>query len=118
VKGAVKGRNPPFTPVTRAVTKAETPADPIERWALMRLDILAQGELLARDAHRDFLAWCADSGAEPCSLPAFGKRFTPVFLKMGGRKLKSRNGVVYVGIDLVTERRISDPNAFRALQIG
>jgi hypothetical protein len=107
VMGAVKGQKPPFTtvqPDAESVNR-EAPADPVERWSLARLDILAKGELLARTAHGDFLAWCAANGAEPCSLPTFGKRFTPVFIKLGGRKFKSRNGVVYSGIDLARDAK-------------
>jgi hypothetical protein len=105
VKGAVKSDKTPFTTVQMDANSVirEVPVDPIARWALARLDIFANGELLAKDAHVDYVGWCSENGIVPCSLPAFGKRFTPVLIKMGGRKFKSRNGMVYAGIQLARD---------------
>jgi hypothetical protein len=49
------------------------------------------------------MTWYTVNGVVSCSLPAFGKRFTPDFQNMGGKKRKSRNGVIYAGIDLASD---------------
>lgn len=85
---------------SKALPLPETINDPVQAWALLRLDILASGAIPATEAYQDFSGWCVEAKIKPCSPTAFGRRFTTIHAAMGGQKIKRRDGTYYSGVSL------------------
>lgn len=108
----VKEQQPPPQPETRLKSTKQTnlklsntPEDLVACWALDRLDIVSSGTIQAEHAYQDFRRWCLANDKQLLTAQMFGRRFTKVHAKMGGRKVKRRCRSYYEGAVLQTDQR-------------
>jgi putative DNA primase/helicase len=84
--------------VTHATEEYRKDKDPVGNFASECLERNSESEVPARRMYEAFGAWCALNSVRPWSERAFAE----VMLQKGHQKRRSKEGIRYIGVDLLT----------------